>query len=244
MRDKHARLLDLARCRRGTRWPLHKCIADYHQGRYECDFVSLYTKSASNVDARVMVLLQDWSCDETLSGKLLPEGVTVGHDPHRQTNRRLRVLLRQHLDLELEHVYATNVFPFVKRGGMSAPIPRRDLVRAAQAFGLPQIAIVEPRLAVCLGKAAFDAVAVAAGRRPGRSLEDAIARPFEIGRAQVWCQAHTGQLGTNNRNRGGVDRVTQDWARMARAYHGHPAPHDPAHLIPARARLAGELIER
>lgn len=68
MKDKHARLLELARRRQGTRWPPHKCIADYHRGQYECDFGSPYTKSASKADAKVMVLLQDWSCDETLSG--------------------------------------------------------------------------------------------------------------------------------------------------------------------------------
>ena len=28
------------------------------------------------------------------------------------------------------------------------------------------------------------------------------------------CQAHTGQLGRNNRNRGEVDRVNGDWAGL------------------------------
>jgi restriction system protein len=91
-------------------------------------------------------------------------------------------------------------------------------VRAAAEFALPQIEIVGPRLAVCLGKAAFDAVAVAAGRRGAKLLADAIACPFELGKTQVWCQAHTGQQGTNVRNRDGVDRVTSDWARMSAAY--------------------------
>jgi restriction system protein len=126
--------------------------------------------------------------------------------------------LQWYFGLELKDVYATNVFPFVKLGAMSASIPMRDLVRAAREFALPQIEIVGPRFAVCLGKAAFDAVAVAAGRRRTRSLADAIDSPFEIGSTQVWCQAHTGPLGTLTRNRIGADQVAKDWARMAAAY--------------------------
>jgi restriction system protein len=192
MRDEHARLLEVARRRQMTRWPGYKCIGDYHGGKYECDFVSPYTKSARNVDAELMVLLQDWSSDDVLSGPLLTERSTLGHDPRRRTNRRLRELLRQHFGLELEQVYATNVFPFVKVGSISASIPGRDLERAAREFALPQIEIVGPRLAVCLGKAAFNAVAVAAGGCRSKSLADALASPFEIGKTQVWCQAHTG----------------------------------------------------
>jgi hypothetical protein len=216
--DKHARLLELARRRQMTRWNGYKCIGDYHGGAYECDFVSPYTKSAHNANAELMVLLQDWSSDDVLSGPYLHEGRTVGHDPSRVTNRRLRKLLRQHFRLELEQAYATNVFPFIKAGPMNGSIPRRDLERAAREFALPQIRIVGPRLAVCLGKSAFNAVAVAAGGRRAKLLADAIESPFEIGKTRVWCQAHPGQQGTNYRNRNAVDQVTKDWAAMASAY--------------------------
>jgi hypothetical protein len=215
--DKDARLKELALLRKKTRWPGYRCIGDYHGGVYECDFVSPYTRSAQKVDADLMILLQDWSCDEVLSGDFLLERVTIGHDPRRVTNRRLQHLLQRHFGLKLKDVYATNVFPFVKLGAMSASIPMRDLVRAARAFALPQIEIVKPRLAVCLGKATFDAVALAAGRRHTRSLAEAIALPFEIGGTRVWCQAHTGPLGTMARNRKGADQVGRDWARMAAA---------------------------
>jgi hypothetical protein len=221
MIDKHARLLELTRLRQKTRWPTYRCIGDYHGGKYECDFVSPYTRSAHNVNAELMILLQDWASDDVLSGPYLHVRCTVGHDPNRGTNKRLKDLLFRHFGLKLEQVYATNVFPFVKVGGMNASIPRRDLERAAQEFALPQIQIVGPRLAVCLGKAAFDAVAVAAGRRPARSLADAIASPFYIGRTEVWCQAHTGQQGTNFRNQIGFGQVSKDWALMASGYRGH-----------------------
>ena len=44
--DKHLRLLDLARLRQMTRRLGYRFIGDYHEGRYECDFVSPYTRSA------------------------------------------------------------------------------------------------------------------------------------------------------------------------------------------------------
>jgi restriction system protein len=122
--------------------------------------------------------------------------------------------------VKLEQVYATNLFPFVKFGAKNARIPMRDLVRAAREFAIPQIEIVRPRLVVCLGKATFDAVAVAARQRPTDSIEHAIeiASPLYLRGTQVWCQAHTSQEGTNNRNRNGLDQVEKDWARMAAAY--------------------------
>jgi hypothetical protein len=237
MIDKDTRLKELALLRKKTRWPGYKCIGDYHGGVYECDFVSPYTRSAQNIDAELMILLQDWSCDEVLSGDFLLERVTIGHDPRRVTNRRLQDLLQRHFGVKLKDVYATNVFPFVKLGAMSASIPMRDLVRAACAFALPQIEIVGSRLAVCLGKAAFAAGALAAGHRRTKSLAEAIASPFAIGRTQAWCQAHTGPLGTMARNRISADQVARDWGRMAAAYHRHPEQAAPR-PAPASVDLA------
>lgn len=215
--DKHAQLLELTRKRKATRWEGYTCIGDYHDRKYECDFVSPYTKSAGNVDAEVMILLQDWASEEALSDPVPEDRVRLGYDPWRQTNKRLQSLLRQHFRLELKETYVTNVFPFVKSGSMNASIRSRDLVRAAREFALPQIDIVKPRLAVCLGREAFNAVAKAAGRAPAACLDEAIATPFERGRTQVWCQAHTSSQGTNQRNRGGIKRTAEDWTRMAAA---------------------------
>jgi restriction system protein len=149
--NKRTQLLKLARRRQVTRLPGYKCIGDYHNSAYECDLVSPYTKSAHNVDATVMVLLQDWSCDERLRGPFDSEAQQLGYTPDLPTNRNLKGLLLTHFGLNLWDVYATNVFPFVKSGGMCARIPMSDLENAARDFALPQIRIVKPRIAVCLG---------------------------------------------------------------------------------------------
>lgn len=215
--DKAAKLAALADNRRGAPWEGYRALADYHEGKYDCHHVSPYTKSAGNVDAEVMVMLQDWSSDLRLSGPFDQEAAELGYTPGLPTNRHLSALLRENFQLPLSAVYATNLFPFIKRGALSAGIPAKDLVRAAREFAVPQIDIVRPRLVICLGLRTFNALRQVVCGGPLQTLAAAIEQPFAYGTASVWCQAHTGQLGRNNRNRGGVDRVSQDWARMRAA---------------------------
>jgi len=212
--DKHAGLLALAKIRQGTRWEGYKCIGDYHDGVYECDFVSPYTKSAGNVDADIMVLLQDWWSDAGMSGTIDEDSVKLGYGRSNRTDRNLIKLLDTTFGLTFRDIYATNLFPFIKLGAMNASIRQSDLIRAAREFALPQIRVVNPRLVICLGLVTFNAVRQARDLDPCRNIDGGIQSPFSIDRTRVWCQAHTGQQGQNMRNRGGVIRVPDDWRRM------------------------------
>jgi uracil-DNA glycosylase len=216
--SKESTLAALAKKRQATRWEGFSCIADYHDGVYECPFVSPYTKAAGFVDAEILVMLQDWSSDGRLRGPVDREAVRLGHTPTLATNRNLTRLLHSTFAVDLSDVYATNLFPFIKRGPMNGPIPHDDLVRAANDFGLPQIRIIEPKLVVCLGLATFNALREAAGGLAlSNSLASAIESPFDLGKARVWCQAHTGAWGQYNRNRRTgvhVDFVSRDWQNM------------------------------
>jgi hypothetical protein len=212
--SKRRRLLALAKLRQVTRWPDYKPIADYRDGVYECDFVSPFTKGAGNVNAEVMVLLQDWSSHDELNRGLDEETVRLGYSPTQPTSRNLERLLKTTFGLSLSDIYGTNLCPFVKRGGVSGQIPTRDLIRAAREFALPQIEIVRPRLVICLGLVTFDALRCATGLPCAGKIALAISSPFQVGDSRVWCQAHTGAWGQMNRNKGGVDRVSQDWMRM------------------------------
>ena len=211
---KQSQLLALAKLRQRTRYPGYKCIGDYHAGAYECDLVSPYTKTAGNIDAEIMVMLQDWASDGALSKQLHEPSVKLGHDPSLPTNRNLSRLLNTTFGLTLQNVYGTNLFPFVKLGGMSDSIRRADLNAAALQFALPQIHIVNPKLVICLGLVTFNALRQTCDLRPCPNIHSAIENPFNIGTARVWCQAHTGAFGQNNRNRDGVDRVSDDWRKM------------------------------
>src|SRR6266704_6483521 len=64
--NKLRALKALGRKRKLDRCKGYKSVGDYHRGKYECDFVSPFTKSAKNADSPIMVLLQDWSSDEAL----------------------------------------------------------------------------------------------------------------------------------------------------------------------------------
>jgi restriction system protein len=209
--NKQSLLLALAQKRKATHWPEYSPIGDYHDGVYECDFVSPYTKTAGNVDADIMVMLQDWSSARSLEGPLDLDCVRYGLTRTLPTNRRLAELLQSYFQVGLGDVYATNLFPFIKAGGISSSIPVRDLVRAAQEFALPQIRIVQPKLVVCLGLNTFNALSVACSHTPAQRIEGAIASPFTIDATRVWCQAHTGARGQNNRGR---ERVSRDWRKM------------------------------
>jgi hypothetical protein len=209
--DKQNLLLALAQNRKTTNWPGYHQIGDYHNGAYECDFVSPFTKSAGNVDAEIFVLLQDWSSDKSLRLPLDSDCVRYGLTRTFPTNKRLIELLRDYFGVELGDVYATNLFPFIKRGDISSPIPMRDLIRAAQEFALPQIRIVRPKLVVCLGLNTFNAIRIVCGHTPAQRMNEAIASPFTLDRSRIWCQAHTGARGQNNRGR---ERVAEDWRKM------------------------------
>jgi hypothetical protein len=209
--NKQDLLLALAQKRKTTRWSGYGQIGDYHNGAYECDFVSPYTKSAGNVDAEIFVILQDWSSDESLCGSLDTDCVHYGLTRTLPTNKRLIELLRRYFGVELEDVYATNLFPFIKKGGMSSSIAMRDLIRASQEFALPQIRIVRPKLVVCLGHDTFNAVRRACGHKRVQRMNEAIASPFTLDESRIWCQAHTGGRGQNNRGR---EQVEEDWRKM------------------------------
>jgi len=213
--DKHRQLFDLAQKRKRTRWAGYRCIGDYHGGFHECDYVSPYTKGASNVDSDILVILQDWSSHEVLSRPLDSNAIKnseYGHDPSRPTNINLKRLLNDHFGVQLKGVYATNLFPFIKSDSISSHIPQDDLVRAAREFALPQIKILRPKLVVCLGIKTFNAIRHACGYTDWLNLDSAIASAFEFHSSQIWCQAHTSRYPP-----GGADRVSSDWKRMKNA---------------------------
>lgn len=97
---------------------------------------------------------------------------------------------------------------------MNASIPSKDLLKAAQQFTLPMINIIQPKLVICLGLDTFNTLRKACGHKKLDNLSQAIENSFEFENSRIVCQAHTGQLGRNNRNRGGVDRVNGDWERL------------------------------
>ncbi len=214
MSDKRQLLLELAQLRQRTRWDGYHSLAEYHDGAYECDWVSPYSKTAGNVDANVFILLQDWSSHDYLSRPFNPKSADLGHTPNLPTNCNLKRLLHQTFNLGLEDVFGTNLFPFIKPGGISTRIQNKDLDRAALEFALPQVRIVKPTVVVCLGLATFNAIRRVCQLPACSRMDEAINSPFKFETSWIWCQAHTGSFGQNTRGR---EQVNADWQRMKAA---------------------------
>jgi hypothetical protein len=53
--QKREKLLQLAKKRMADRLPPHYSLGEFHDGYYECDYVS------PNVDAELMLIGQDWA---------------------------------------------------------------------------------------------------------------------------------------------------------------------------------------
>jgi restriction system protein len=217
--EKWALLNAVAVRRKAAHWPGYWNLSEIWDGNYECDYVSPFTKGAHNLESGIFVMLQDWCSENGTSANY--DGANdhsiereLGYTPTLATNRNLARLLQTHLSLSngIADVYGTNVFPFIKPGTMSAPIPWADLLRAAKEFALPQVDAVQPKLVIALGKACFNALQGAAGVPCSGSLPQAIAEPFDYGTTRIWCQAHTGW---GARHRGGAQQVEKDWAAMA-----------------------------
>jgi len=198
-------------------WPNCKSVADYHSGAYDCDYVSPYTKSASNADSSVFVVLQDWSSHNWLIGPLDHVVQRLGYSPSLPTNINLKQLLKSHLGVELIEVFATNLFPFVKSGNLNANIPANLMLKAATEFCIPQIEIVKPKIVVCMGTTAFNAIRQSKGLKKVKNLQDGFEQPFMDNGTEYWCQSHPGKLGRINRQSAGrLGQVDMDWAVMAR----------------------------
>ena len=147
--------LALAAERRAVRSELYGQPEDH--GYDFASWVSPYTKGA-NTTCGFALVLQDWASAEGLGETPHPEIQLHGRAPWLLTNKRLQELLARVLGTTLHGVYATNVFPFVKRGGMSAPLPYNEVLAAARRFTMRELQLACPATVLALGTVAAKAL--------------------------------------------------------------------------------------
>ncbi|MCP9482080.1 uracil-DNA glycosylase family protein [Shimia sp. CNT1-13L.2] len=205
-------LLLLARKRQASQWPGYRNIHEFHNGAYEADYISPWSKSAHNLESGIVILGQDWASEDFLQGPFNEAVARFGYDPKLPTNINLSRLLNDHLQLRFSDVWATNLFPFVKSGGMSAQIPAAEYRRAAVEFLMPALEIAKPKHVICLGAGVRRHFGSVAGLGKMPPMDIAISKPLELDGVLVHTVAHTGALGTNNR---GKQRVEEDWKHLA-----------------------------
>jgi uracil-DNA glycosylase len=188
--------------------------------KYDSEYISPWSKSAHNENANVVVIGQDWSSSNQLSGDLNVSVACRGYDEHFPTNRNLISLLKKYLNSEFSEVYALNAFPFIKSGKARARVPRGHISKTAKDFALPAVKIISPKLVICLGKLTFNAMRKAnhedlvnesVKHKYCATLDEAIRHSFNIGKSKCVAVSHTGSRGTSNRKKGQVD---SDWKAL------------------------------
>lgn len=170
-----------------------------------------WTISACNVDADLMLICQDWASSDFLNKRKDPEQKKYGHDAKLKTNVNIKEILREHFDLSFADTYATDVFPFIKEGGMDETIPPRDLARSASEYALPQIEIVRPKMVICLGSAPFNAIrrALKKGKGShGQGLHGRDPVPYRVPRHPHFRRRARGRTGDGVRGRESEARTT------------------------------------
>ena len=211
--DKIDRLRLLAIERKADERPGYFRLSDFHEGAYDRhDHVSPWSLSAHNADAQLLILLQDWSSSDVLSRDIDREAVEKGYTPSLRTNVNLIDLVRQHFGLNISETYVTNLFVFIKPGGISARIPMSDMEYCAERYAIPQIRIVCPPVALCVGLQTLNAVRLALGESPVRAAA-AANEPLQVGSTLVFGVPHTGWWGTINA--GGRREVDAIWRGIA-----------------------------
>ena len=203
-------------------------LTDFHNGIYECDYISPWSISANNINSDILVVLQDWSSSDSLSNdKIDYDSINIGHTPSLKTNINLKMLLKDTFNIDdLSNIYVTNLFPFIKKGAMNASIPIKDTTQSATDYILPLIEIIKPKVIVALGKQTYVSIKRAYDLKNKLSKDTIISKmkisdiiekePIEIifdkNISKLYCQSHPGGLGIMNR--GGIDIVKNDWKKM------------------------------
>lgn len=147
--------LALAAERRAVRSALYGQPEDH--GYDFTSWVSPYTKGA-NMSGGIALVLQDWASAEGLGATPNPEIQLHGRAPWLLTTKRLQELLARVLGTSLNEIYATNVFPFVKQGRMSAPLPYNEVLATARRFAVPELELARPSAVLALGTVAAAAL--------------------------------------------------------------------------------------
>ncbi|MET4386409.1 uracil-DNA glycosylase family 4 [Bradyrhizobium sp. F1.4.3] len=207
--QKWAALRQLAKKRRRDSIDGYCRLSDFHDGYYECYFVSPWTRSAHNVGADVMLLGQDWSSSDKLKKPRVSEQRKYGQSRGLRTNVNLCSLL-QNMRLDFGETYATNLFPFIKKGPMNARIRDRDMDYCAREYAIPQIEIISPRIVVCLGKSAYEAICRSLNEEC-RLFKQAFQPEHCINHRgiEIYGLPHPGSWGI--RNGGGIEAVHKKW---------------------------------
>ncbi|MGG3662952.1 uracil-DNA glycosylase family protein [Bacillus gobiensis] len=178
-----------------------------NNGEYDSDFINPWSKWKSNLNAKVMVIGQDWG---NVKHFVKNKGTV---DNNNNTNKRLLTYLEL-IEVDQEDTYFTNTIKCMKQSNdMSGKINSKWITNCGEIFLKKEIEIVSPDIILVLGKKAFDVICKLYSIKKCRNLGIAInkSNPFIINnKIKVFPLYH---LSTRVVNRS-VAQQEQDWMRI------------------------------
>ena len=221
---------------------LHRSEPVYLTGLDDCEEINLWTywQGRKNLDARIMLVGQDWGCPAACSPDYMKQFTEINEgkrfrywlDGSSITDNNL-ITLFSSIGYDVSNgapwnrdLLFTNFVLGYRNSGFSGSFKQRWL-RENKAFFFRLASIIEPDIIICLGRNAFHGVMMAFDRKEkiGRYNEFIAGQnnPVEISfpsgkKAFVFAEAHCGAMGTLNRNRlkdtdglTGIELQKKDW---------------------------------
>jgi DNA polymerase len=189
-----------------------------HGGVFDCDEIGAWSRWQGNVDAELMVIGQDWG---DVAWFVREKGRSTNTSKTNTTLVRLLASIGFQIGLPREtsdrgSVFLTNALLCLKDGGAQARVWEGWFSNCGTRFLRPTIALVQPKVVVCLGKRAYDAVVKAYGMRPGtfsRAVQAEEPTPL-TGQISAFAVYHCGARILNTHRK--LPAQLGDWQRIAK----------------------------
>lgn len=137
-------------------------------GSFDSVEIGPWTRWQGNLDADVMLIAQDWG---HVGNFIKLRGVDIDSETNKTLKRLFEIAgLQLTLPRSNERVslyFFTNAILCLKEGSDQAPVRREWYSNCGPRFLKPLIEIIKPKVIICLGERAYNAVMSSYGRNPG-----------------------------------------------------------------------------
>ena len=221
----------LSECNGGAGVRLEKCSMCR-----EVNLWSYWQGGAEHLDARILLVGQDWGVFDNSDGRAVLDNIKSGRfymdGNENPTDKNLCELFKSIGEdigpsfVKNKNVFFTNFVLCYRTADNSISKGfRQRWAKNCSAHFKKLVAIIEPEVIICLGRNVFKNVMKSADLKiPHKRYNDIIEMggvsvSFGEHRCMVFPEAHCGTLGTNNRNRGQtfsnkLDVLKNDWQRI------------------------------
>lgn len=192
--------------------------------------INLWSYWQGSLDARIMVVGQDWGCPE--ESAVLNNIKAINEETESEyhvdldsiTDRNLCTLLAS-IGFPAEtynpDLFFTNLALGYRNKGLTGGF-RQSWLRECEPFFRRLVDIVVPEIIICLGRNVFVSVTRSMGKnvRVGRYNDfiESGENPVQVNGCMIFAEAHCGYFGTINRARGrlgnGMELQVEDWKRI------------------------------